>query len=361
MNKLGILSATIRTLIYLGGSAGIVLTFLPFLKFNNWWIRVGEFPRLQIALACLFSAAALLFFYRTFAVYDLAFLILLVFCTSYQFYCIVPYTPVYQKQVELSREAVPEKTVRLLISNVLVENEDYRSLLDLVEEVRPDMVLLCESDQRWLNNVAPLKENYPHFVEKPMENGYGIALYSRLELVDPQVKFVIEDDIPSIHTDVRLDSGEVVRLYGLHPRPPVPAESDETTDRDAELIVVGKEIKGRDRPTIVAGDLNDVAWSRTTSLFQKISGLLDPRIGRGMYSSFHADYPFIRFPLDHVFHSEHFRLVELKRLRSIGSDHFPIYIKLSLENSAKITQEPPAANREEKKEANRVVKEAEEK
>jgi endonuclease/exonuclease/phosphatase (EEP) superfamily protein YafD len=131
----------------------------------------------------------------------------------------------------------------------------------------------------------------------------------------------------------------------------VPTESVRSNERDAELLFVGRMIKEQDAPTIVAGDLNDVAWSRTTKLFQKISGLLDPRIGRGLYSSFHAKYPLIKFPLDHVFHTNHFRLVELKRLPNIGSDHYPIFITLAYEITAEITQPKPVATAEEKREA----------
>ena len=79
------------------------------------------------------------------------------------------------------------------------------------------------------------------------------------------------------------------------------------------------------------GDLNDVAWSRTSYEFQDISGLLDPRVGRGFYHTFHARYPVLRYPLDHCFHTKHFRLVRFKRLRKFGSDHFPVGIELSHE------------------------------
>jgi hypothetical protein len=103
--------------------------------------------------------------------------------------------------------------------------------------------------------------------------------------------------------------------------------------RDAEVVVLGREIdeQTEHRPTLIAGDFNDVAWSHTTDLFIKLSGLLDPRKGRGLFNTFHADYPLFRFPLDHVFHSNDFRLVALEVLGYVGSDHFPVLPELSHE------------------------------
>ena len=127
---------------------------------------------------------------------------------------------------------------------------------------------------------------------------------------------------------MRLRSGDVVTLYGLHPEPPAPGEAETSLPRDAELVLAGREIAERGAPTIVAGDFNDVAWSHTSRLFRRISRLLDPRIGRGMYNTFHAGYVLLRWPLDHVFVGDAFVLRRMARLPGFGSDHFPIYIAL---------------------------------
>jgi hypothetical protein len=77
-----------------------------------------------------------------------------------------------------------------------------------------------------------------------------------------------------------------------------------------------------------------------SELFLRLSGLLDPRVGRGFFNSFNANNPIFRYPLDHVFHSNHFRLCHLQRLPHIGSDHFPMLVELSYEPDASREQPP---------------------
>lgn len=347
----------LQIIIYAIGSLAIILTVLPFLKYGAWWIRIGDFPRIQIAFLC-FAMAVLLAILFPLRQVEIIFLILLLVCVVYQIFCILPYTPVYRKQIEKAKTSNADTTIKLLIYNVLIDNRETAKFLELVKKINPDLILLAEPDERWIRELAALDGDYPFSVKHPLDNAYGLALFSRLKLENPQLKFIVEADIPSIHTGVELVSGDLINLFCLHPRPPIPPENDRSSERDAELIIVARMIKATDAPVIIAGDLNDVAWSRTTTLFQKISGLLDPRIGRGLYSSFHAHHWFIRFPLDHVFHSNHFRLAELRRLPNIGSDHFPIFIALSYEQTAELTQEEPEATATEEQEADEMLIEA---
>lgn len=350
--------STVKYAGYFFGGLAIILTVLPFFRFWAWWIRIGEFPRLQIAVVGAAVIIAGSFVFPPFDYIETAFLLALAACVVYQIYCIVKYLPIYPKQVQRSRVPVPKNIIRLFIYNVFIENRETEKFLKLVEKTNPDLVLLAEPDKLWLENIAEIKKKYPYFVECPLDNAYGLALYSKLELENARLEFLVEEDIPSIHADVVLRSGRKVDLYCLHPRPPVPTESLRSMERDAELLMVGRHINKQDAPTIVCGDLNDVAWSWTTKLFQKVSGLLDPRIGRGLYTTFPVDYPLVRCPLDHVFHSNHFRLVELKRLPDIGSDHFPMYISLALEKTAHLTQEEPEADADDHAEAEEMIEEA---
>lgn len=361
MEDLPALATALKIFCYALAVIVIALTILPVLPLSHWWVRIGDFPRIQIAVAGVLASALLLIFFRPISFIDLAAIAFAAVAVIYQVHAILPYTPVYPNEVESAEAETDPQKIKILIANVLVENDDSDRLLGIIKDADPDLILLAETDEEWIRRIQLLKKTHPHFIEQPQDNPYGMAMYSRLELVDPEVKYIVERDVPSIHTGVRLASGRVIRFYGVHPKPPVPSETGESTERDAELVLVGKLVKEDGTPSVIAGDMNDVAWSRTTRLFQKVSGMLDPRKGRGMYNSFHASYPFLRFPLDHIFHTPHFKLVELKRLGYIGSDHFPILAVLSLENGAEQEQEPPEPETEDLEEANEKVREAERK
>ena len=348
----------IKILSLLLASVSLVAFIASLSKRDEWWIRMFDFPRLQISFITVAAIALLLLAWGSWPTWIWVLLAVLVISLIYQLAKIYPYTFFSKKQVMAYKGEEDEHGISILISNVLTPNKKYHQLIGLVNQYQPDILLTLETDLIWEKELEILEKDYPHTVKVPLDNFYGMHLYSRFELREMEVMYLIDSEIPSIHGDVILDSGEKVKIHCLHPMPPSPTESDTSTDRDAELLMVGKCIDTDKGPELVFGDLNDVAWSRTTRLFQEMSGLLDPRVGRGFFNTFHADHFLFRWPLDHVFHSNDFKVKEIKRLDHIGSDHFPMYIRLHLEPRAKQEQEEPEADQEEKEWAEEKIEKA---
>ena len=335
--------------------AGTLLSITPL---SPWWARVWDFPRLQIAVLAPVLAVGyvLASLPGGFSSWNWVLVALLAATALWQLYRIRPYTPLGKKQVERSRAYDKPGVIRVVVSNVLTPNREFGRWQAVVGREHPDVIAAAEVDQWWCDRIdEAFGEEYPHSVKCPLDNLYGLAVWSRLPLEDGGVEFIVQDDIPSIHGKLTMADGTVVRFHCLHPRPPVPPEHGSSQPRDAELVIVGRRIgQFRDEgggPTLVFGDLNDVAWSRSTDLFIKLSHLLDVRLGRGFYNTFSANSRIMRFPLDHVFISPEFRLVEMRVLDHVGSDHFPVSVTLSHEPDAERTQKPDRADAGEQREA----------
>lgn len=308
----------------------VLTTLLPLWKNPHWFVRGWDFPRVQ--LAAIAGTVLLAQVCRLPEGISTAWIPtgLTLLVLGYQAWWIAPYTRFHGREVKPAREDSTDP-LKIVSVNVLMTNRRCDDLLNLVGEEEPDLLITLETDQRWEQALNPLERDYPHVLRCPLENLYGMHLYSRLPLEDAKIQFLVEKDVPSMHALVVLPSGRRIRLHCLHPAPPSPTENETSKERDAELIIVGRSVADAKSPVIVTGDLNDVAWSATTRLFRKISGLLDPRVGRGMYNTYHTRFPFFRWPVDHFFHSRDFTLLRLARLRSIGSDHFPVLIEVALE------------------------------
>jgi endonuclease/exonuclease/phosphatase (EEP) superfamily protein YafD len=303
-------------------------TLLPLSRSTRWWIRDLDFPRLQIAAFGIALLVAEIVWLDLSTLAGKSIIAVTVGCILYQGWWIFPYMRPFPNEVRQFNEQEAGERLRILAANVLQDNRNADALIALIRQHRPDIFITLESNAWWEQQLDTLQADYPYAIKCPLENLYGMHVYSRLRLEESETLFLSKTETPSMHAMVVLPSGRRVQTHFMHPTPPSPTENDVSTDRDAELLIVAERVANVDGPVIVAGDLNDVAWSMTTRLFRKISGLLDPRVGRGMFNTYHADHWFLRWPLDHLFHSHHFTLSFLKRLPAFGSDHFPVLVEL---------------------------------
>ena len=278
-------------------------------------------------------------------------------CSILQVSRVIRYTPLFPKQIQTARQLRPKDQLTVLVANVLTTNRSVERVLDLVRAQKPDIFLAVETDDWWQAKLDGLSHGSPYKVQRPLDNLYGMSLFSRLELRDPQVLYLVEDKVPSIHAGVVLPNGHLLSLHCLHPAPPSPTENETSVERDGELLLVAKTLDPQAQSVVLVGDLNDVPWSQTIKLLQKLGGLLDPRVGRGFFSSFHADFPLLRWPLDHVFHSHHFTLSQIERLPHIGSDHFSLYTALNYTPQKGKEQEGESADQEDRERAEEAVTE----
>ena len=352
----------LKTFLQIFGATAVVATLIPLFAADFWWIRIYDFLHIQLTLLTLAALAAYFLRFDIKRKEDYIFIGVLLACFIYQLVAIYPYLPHNDYKVgEASSGQTENNLIHIYAANVLQENTDPSVLIMEIEQKDPDIVLLTETDLKWRDNLSQAVSGYPYKVEVPLDNTYGMLLYSKFEMMDPQIKYLVDDSIPSIHTVLKLRSGDLVQFYAIHPTPPMPQHNPSSSDRDAEMMLTAKLAMDSQLPVIVAGDFNDVSWSLTNALFSNVGGLLDTRVGRGFYNSFNAKNIIMRWPLDHYFVTEEFRVNKLNLGNDIGSDHFPIEIILSLEPERGEEQKPEPPTKDQIERADEQIKVAKEK
>ncbi|WP_115853880.1 endonuclease/exonuclease/phosphatase family protein [Kushneria indalinina] len=347
----------------------IVASLLPELPSGQWFIKLWEFPRLQLTLAIAVTLLLLILhaWLKRPRKEHAVLLVLLLATGGWQAFHILPFTPVWPKEVPTAdaRTLEDQATFKVMTANVDYKNDRYAEAVDLIRREDPDLLLLIEVDDEWKQGLAPLSEAYEYRIGEVRGEGLGIMLWSRFPMREQEVAHLVSERRPSIFATLDIPDLGLVRYTGIHPVPPGLkdriAHNDETTERrdsrvrDAEVMLVARHVQQNpDNRWIVTGDFNDVAWSDTNQLFSELSDLKDPRRGRGLLSTYHTAYPFWRYPIDHMFVSDGFQLVDLNRVKLQGSDHFAITTTLT---AARKDHTAPEASRQAHQKAEELIEE----
>ncbi len=312
----------------------ILLTLFSLIQdIRYWYYKILDFPRLQYLLIGIVFLVLFVLFTPKWKFSSLFLLSGLISVLIIHGMVIYPYLLGEKSVQEYAGGANSENTFGVLLANVLIDNRESEAFLEIVKLQDPDILLAMEVNNWWANELQVLKEVYPYYMEYPLDNAYGMSLYSKLPMEERDIKFLKHDDVPSFHVVMTLPSGNSFNFHAIHPVSPIPSKKypDNLGEKEVALLKIGEIVADNDLPSVVAGDFNDVSWSNTSRLFGEKGKLKNVRLGRGLYNTFDANSFIFRWPLDHYFVTKEFKLAELELLPKFGSDHYPLYAKFVLE------------------------------
>ena len=307
---------TVRGLIYAAGLVATAATVTSLLARSFWLFDLTAHFRLQyvvvLVTAAIFGLAA-----KTrvaAAVFGVSALLNVFF--------VVP-------ALQLSRASgalAPD--VRILTANVSTENRAWHRLVDLIQSRKPELVVLTEVDQAWLDALKPISTAYPHTIVEPRSDNFGIAVWSRFPLEEGAIVRIGKAGLPSVLAKVATPRGHVW-LLATHPLPPAGRLASEL--RNDQLAAIALLVDTLEGPTVVVGDLNVTPWSPHFRDLVAVAGL--QRADRGLRSlyTWPTGFPILMLQLDHCLHSNRVESTGVEVLRTIESDHYPVMCGFRLE------------------------------
>lgn len=310
---------------------GIVLAWLA-LKlspFRHWVVQWPGYLLRQITILLIVLLITRLYFQSpTWTSWDIAINILGIGTVVSCAWILIPYT-------RFGKRTVPSTTTKddglsIVISNLQFDNTSYAKAIEVFRDADPDLLVLLELTPEWkdrlLNGLNGF--NFKYLIAR--DDAFGMGVFSKHPIGDHRI-YHIYNSTPTLQCTLDYN-GYSCDLWILHPKPPAPGDAETSEPLDFEFRRVSDMIDGGEIPTIVAGDLNEVAWSRTTLNFLKRADLRDVRRGRGTVPTFPTYATWMAFPLDQVFVSKHWQVSEFSKLSNINSDHYPLVTRLVLES-----------------------------
>ena len=215
--------------------------------------------------------------------------------------------------------------LKVLMANVLIDNDNYESLAHLIRRERPDIVGLVEYTHAWQAGLGDVRNEFSQVAEFPA-GASGVALWFRRPGAEiGRAERLRPFDRPFLQAAFEF-AGARRHLFLLHPRQPLDPRAREAGN--PELTALAEYIRAVGGSRVVMGDLNTSDGSSNFAAFVQATGLRDSRFGFGRQGSF-PTFSAYRIAIDHALVPPDLAVVERRLGPSIGSDHYPLIFVLA--------------------------------
>jgi len=246
-----------------------------------------------------------------------------------------------------------ESHLRVGIANLFGGNRHYQTFGDWVQETRPDVLLLQETEMLWPAYLAILEAEYPHTgkVTHPTW-GFDAQVMSRLPILSHEIVPIQHDAFPMQRVVLNV-AGKEIALYNFH-------LFMSGKVRDAQNLHLRKILDAEELPHVVAGDFNATPWAASQRDLFADSHLRNAAYGFGYQPTWPARMmPLVHFiyiallrrssdtlkesppetvaphfarflgiPIDHAYVCPGIGVADYSRGPGIHSDHLPILLDL---------------------------------
>ena len=294
----------------------IVCTVAGFFGRNGWLCELASHFRSQYFV--LLTASALLFF----AAHRASEAILAGLFALINASCLIP---LYARN---PADHDAHRTFRACVINVNAVSRAYGKVLDYLRTIDPDFLVLVEVTDAWTRALQTLRTTHPFWHGLSSDDGYGIALISRLSVTHVEIRTIGAAGFPSLIA--RLDlNGQPLTLIGTHP--PAPSSRTRLRFRNDQLAALAQFVRTQESSVMILGDLNTTCWSPFFRDLLRQSGLRDSQRGYGVQPTWPTAFPPLGIPIDHCLVSPRLTIHHRSVGPSLGSDHYPVVIEFSLE------------------------------
>ncbi len=217
--------------------------------------------------------------------------------------------------------------LRVFHANVLTSNQNYSAVAATIKSLEPDLIVIQEVDQRWIQSLQRLLTDYPAQKAVPQANNFGLFVLSREASTEFAVLEPGSDGVPAIAITF-VHEGQSLRWLAQHTVPPVtPALAER---RNQQLQGSAEWLSAQSRYRGLVGDLNITPFSPWFRELLRTADLHDPRQHHGYVATWPQLLGALGIPIDHILLGDGLVATELKRVPIAGSDHAGIIATIEL-------------------------------
>ncbi|HAI10516.1 MAG TPA: hypothetical protein DCM28_02350 [Phycisphaerales bacterium] len=246
----------------------------------------------------------------------------------------------YDENAKVMRDGlmwyVSDEPIMIMNLDMNVAARGSEHVMSLINDGQADIILAQSVTQATLKQLSMYGTPYRIHNSLPQEDGYGIALLSRVSL-PPKIRVIDSTTVELSHEQPGPPALKVtiqwferrIQLLMVHLPGPWTANNAKVYREQFESIVTW--VNEQDDPVVVMGNFNATPWSAHFSAMLRKTGLINSQIGFGIQPTWPASggFPLGEIPVDHCLHSQQLVSVERGSGPTNGAAHRPMIVKLN--------------------------------